>query len=86
MKDEYSFSRAERGKFYHSDAVFRYPNVPVTIDPEIMSGTPVFRGTRVPVQTLFDYIADGYALEDFLDQFPTVEREDAIQVLEAANQ
>jgi uncharacterized protein (DUF433 family) len=46
-----------------------------------MSGTPVFRGTRVPVQTLFDYIADGCTLEEFLDNFPTVKREDAIQLL-----
>ena len=60
--------------------------LPITIDPNIMSGTPVFRGTRVPVQTLFDYIADGYALEEFLDNFPTVKREVAIQVLEDATQ
>ncbi len=61
-------------------------NLPITIDPNIMSGTPVFRGTRVPVQTLFDYIADEYTLEEFLDNFPTVKREDAIQILEAAPQ
>jgi len=58
-------------------------NLPITIDPNIVSGTPVFRGTRVPVQTLFDYIADGYTLEEFLDNFPTVKRDDAIQILEA---
>ncbi len=58
--------------------------LPITIDPEIMSGAPVFSGTRVPVQTLFDYIADGYTLEEFLDNFPTVNRENALRVLQAA--
>ena len=61
-------------------------DLPITVDPNIVSGTPVFRGTRVPVQTLFDYIADGYALDVFLDNFPTVKREDAIAVLEEATQ
>jgi uncharacterized protein (DUF433 family) len=61
-------------------------NLPITIDPHIVSGTPVFRGTRVPVQTLFDYIADGYTLDEFLDNFPTVKREDAIVILEEASQ
>lgn len=51
-------------------------------DPEIMSGTAVFMGTRVPVQNLFDYIEAGHPLDDFLDDFPTVTREQAIQVLE----
>ena len=58
------------------------PSLPITIDPNIVSGTPVFRGTRVPVQTLFDYIADGSTLDGFLDNFPTVQRADALQVLE----
>ncbi len=58
------------------------PSLPVTIDPDIVSGTPVFRGTRVPVQTLFDYIADGSTLDEFLDNFPTVRRVDALQVLQ----
>ncbi len=49
-------------------------SVPVTVDPEVMSGVPVFRGTRVPVQTLFDYILDGCTLDEFLDNFPTVNR------------
>jgi uncharacterized protein (DUF433 family) len=53
-------------------------------DPEIMHGTPVFRGTRVPVQTLFDYLEGGETLEDFLEGFPTVNRELAIQALEEA--
>jgi uncharacterized protein (DUF433 family) len=54
----------------------------ITRDPDIMHGTPVFRGTRVPVQTLFDYLEGGETLEDFLNGFPTVPRELALQVLE----
>jgi uncharacterized protein (DUF433 family) len=55
-------------------------------DPEIMHGTPVFRGTRVPVQTLFDYLEGGETLEDFLEGFPTVSRETALRALEEAKQ
>jgi len=47
----------------------------VTIDPEVMHGTPVFKGTRVPVETLFDYLATGESLNEFLDDFPSVKRE-----------
>lgn len=54
----------------------------ITRNPKVMHGTPVFRGTRVPVQTLFDYLEGGDSLEDFLKGFPTVSRELAIQVLE----
>ena len=50
--------------------------------PDIMHGVPVFRGTRVPVQTLCDHIDGGETLEDFLEGFPTVPRELALQVLE----
>jgi uncharacterized protein (DUF433 family) len=53
-------------------------------DPEVMHGTPVFRGTRVPVQTLFDYLEGGETLDDFLEGFPTVSRELALQALEEA--
>ncbi len=53
-------------------------------DPEIHSGTPVFVGTRVPVQTLLDYLEGGHPLAEFLDDFPTVAREQAIAVLEQA--
>ena len=53
-------------------------------DPEILGGTPVFVGTRVPVQALIDYIEGGHALEHFLDDFPTVTRELAIAALEQA--
>lgn len=49
---------------------------------EILGGTPVFAGTRVPVQTLFDYLEEGDSLDEFLDDFPAVSREHAIQVLE----
>ncbi|HXP84931.1 MAG TPA: DUF433 domain-containing protein [Bryobacteraceae bacterium] len=56
----------------------------ITRDPEIMHGTPVFRGTRVPVKTLFEYLEGGDTLEDFLEGFPTVSRELAIQALEEA--
>ena len=58
----------------------------ITRDPEIMHGTPVFRGTRVPVQTLFDYLESGETLEGFLEGFPTVRRELALQALEEARQ
>jgi uncharacterized protein (DUF433 family) len=56
--------------------------LPVVRDPAVLSGTPIFRGTRVPIQTLFDYIVDGWTLDQFLENFPTVKREDAITVLE----
>jgi len=54
--------------------------------PEILGGTPVFRGTRVPVQTLLDYLEGGQRLDDFLDDFPTVSRDQAIAVLELARE
>jgi len=53
-------------------------------DPEILSGTPVFVGTRVPVQSLFDYLGGGDTLDEFLRQFPSVRREQAIAALEQA--
>lgn len=58
----------------------------VSIDPEVMSGTPVFTGTRVPVKNLFDYIESGEDLDEFLDDFPSVSKEAAIAVLEMAKQ
>jgi uncharacterized protein (DUF433 family) len=58
----------------------------ITKDPDTMHGTPVFRGTRVPVQTLFDYLEGGDTLEDFLEGFPTVPRALAIQALEEAKE
>lgn len=53
-------------------------------DPEILGGTPVFVGTRVPAQALFDYLEAGESLDAFLDAFPTVTREQAIAALELA--
>ena len=53
-------------------------------DPEIMGGTPVFVGTRVPLQNLIDYLEGGESIEDFLDGFPSVKREQIIAVIEAA--
>jgi uncharacterized protein (DUF433 family) len=58
----------------------------ITTDPEILGGTPVFAGTRVPVQTLIDYLAAGDPLADFLEDFPSVSRDQAIAVLEEAKQ
>ena len=54
-------------------------------DPDILGGTPVFIGTRVPVRTLLDYLAAGDSLEEFLDHFPTVSRKQAVAALEQAN-
>ena len=59
---------------------------PIKIDPEIMGGTPCFAGTRVPVKTLFDVLEHGRGLDEFLDGFPSVKREQAIAVLELAKQ
>jgi uncharacterized protein (DUF433 family) len=56
--------------------------LPITSDPEILGGATVFRGTRVPVAALLDNLAAGLTLDEFLDNFPTVTREQAVQVLE----
>ncbi len=53
-------------------------------DPEKLGGTPVFFGTRVPVQNLFDCLENGETLDEFLDQFPTVTREQVLEVLESS--
>jgi len=58
----------------------------VTIDPEILSGTPVFRGTRVPIQTLIDYLEGDQSIDDFLRGFSTVSREQVIAFLEQAKE
>jgi len=55
-------------------------------DPEIMGGTPVFTGTRVPVQNLVDYLEGGESIDDFLTGFPTVKREQVIAFIEAAKE
>ena len=55
-------------------------------DPEILGGTPVFRGTRVPLRNLIDYLERGHSLDQFLDAFPSVARDQAIAALEAAHE
>jgi uncharacterized protein (DUF433 family) len=55
-------------------------------DPEILGGTPVFHGTRVPIRSLFDYLEGGETLDEFLRQFPSVRREQAIALLELARE
>ena len=60
------------------------PNGVIVRDPAVLGGTPVFRGTRVPFQALLHYLEGGKALDDFLDDFPTVTREAAVSALEHA--
>lgn len=60
--------------------------LPIHSDPEIMGGTPVFVGTRVPVETLLDYLEAGDPLAEFLEDFPTVSRGQVIEVLELAKE
>ena len=57
---------------------------PVSTSAEVMGGAPVFTGTRVPVQTLFEYLQAGDTIDEFLDGFPTVSREQVLDLLEAA--
>ena len=61
-------------------------SVVVKIDPDIMSGTPCFAGTRVPARTLIDYLEGGESLADFLEDFPTVTRGQAVAFLEEASE
>ncbi len=56
----------------------------ITKNPDVLGGTPVFRGTRVPFQSLLDYLEAGQTLDEFLDDFPTVTRDAAVQALEHA--
>ncbi len=56
----------------------------INIDREILGGVPVFKGTRVPIETLFVHLEKGISLDEFLDDFPTVSREQAVAVLELA--
>jgi uncharacterized protein (DUF433 family) len=56
----------------------------ISASPDVMGGTPVFTGTRVPVQTLLDYLKAGESIDDFLDGFPTVNREQVVAFLEEA--
>lgn len=66
-------ARPSTGSVYHSD-------------PEILGGTPVFVGTRVPVETLMEWLSGGYTLEEFLENFPTVAREQAVAFLDEATE
>lgn len=59
--------------------------LPICSDPEILGGTTVFVGTRVPVRTLFEYLEDGSSLDEFLENFPSVKRDYAVNLLEAAS-
>ncbi len=61
-------------------------NSVVVVDPEVMSGTPCFAGTRVPARALLDYLEGGETLDDFLEQFPTVTRRQAVAFLEEAGE
>lgn len=58
----------------------------IASDPEIMGGTPCFAGTRVPVQTLLDYLEAGDSIDEFLEGFPTVKREQVVAFLETATE
>ena len=58
----------------------------ISRSPDVMSGAAVFAGTRVPVQSLIDYLAGGHPLEEFLDDFPTVRREQAVELLRRLNE
>lgn len=58
---------------------------PIQRDPEILGGTPTFRGTRVPVRTLFEFLEAGDTLAEFLEDFPSVQKSAAIKVLELAS-
>ena len=69
----------------HPEAMITLARSPVHSDPALMSGTLVFQGTRVPAQTLLDYLQDGYDLDGFLREFPSVERQDAEEFLRLVN-
>jgi uncharacterized protein (DUF433 family) len=58
----------------------------ISRSPDVMNGASVFAGTRVPVQSLLDYLAGGHPLEEFLDDFPTVRREQALELLQKLNE
>ncbi len=56
----------------------------INVDPEILGSTPVFKGPRVPIESLFDHLEGGVSLDEFLEDFPGVSREQAVEVLELA--
>ena len=57
----------------------------INIDPETMGGQPVFKGTRVPIESLFDHLEEGVSIDQFLDEFDTVSREQAVAIMEIAS-
>jgi uncharacterized protein (DUF433 family) len=59
--------------------------LPISVDPEVMSGAPVFRGTRVPIDALWNNLASGMSLDEFLENFPGVRREDALELIKFAD-
>lgn len=59
---------------------------PVSSNPEVMGGTLVFKNTRVPAQSLLEYLDDGFSLDEFLENFPSVNREDAVNFLKLARE
>ena len=83
LKDFPSVSRAQAVAALRDEARAGMGGA-VHCDARIMDGAPVFRGTRLPVKSLFDYLADGYSLDDFLYQFPSASRERMKRALEAA--
>ena len=61
-------------------------SLPISVNPKIMSGTPVFAGTRVPIEALLENLAAGVSLDEFLENFPTVTREQALAILNFSNE
>ncbi|MGI9065214.1 MAG: DUF433 domain-containing protein [Pyrinomonadaceae bacterium] len=61
-------------------------SLPISVNPKIMSGSPVFEGTRVPIEALLENLAAGVSLDQFLENFPTVTREQALAILNFSNQ
>ena len=59
--------------------------LPISLDPQVMSGAPVFRGTRVPIDALWNNLASGMSLDEFLENFPGVRREDALELIKFAD-
>lgn len=57
----------------------------INIDPEILGGTPVFKGTRVPIESLFDNLEAGMSLDEFIDEFPSVTKQQAVDLLDVAS-
>ena len=64
--------------------IFSTDSAVVSIDREVLGGTPVFKGTRVPIKSLLDYLEDGYSVDEYLDHFPSVKKEQVVQFLEVS--